>query len=308
MKKSRYNVMRKIMIFWTLFVGIGALAGSICMIVDPTGGIMQMGPMLPYFQKLPFAEVLFQNFLFPGIALLIVNGLTNFTASVFLFLKKKIGIVLGMVFGITLMLWIVIQFVIFPCNFLSTAYFIIGFLQALCGIIGIVFYKQEQFEFNAENYTNIGTNHKNLVVFFSRMGYVKKVAYEKANETGADIYEVKTTERSEGTLGFWWCGRYGMHKWAMPIQDINIDLTEYDHVTICSPIWVFHLSAPIRSFCMQAKGQIKEADYVLVHFKNDGFFVASDEMDELLGLKNSHCESISCKTGTYNTKNVKTNH
>lgn len=108
MKKSRCNVMRKIMIFWTLFVGIGALAGSICMIVDPTGGIMQMEPMLPYFQKLPFAEVLFQNFLFPGIALLIVNGLTNFTASVFLFLKKKIGIVLGMVFGITLMLWIVI--------------------------------------------------------------------------------------------------------------------------------------------------------------------------------------------------------
>lgn len=307
MKKSRYNVMRKIMIFWTLFVGIGALAGSICMIVDPTGGIMQMEPMLPYFQKLPLAEVLFQNFLFPGIALLIVNGLTNFTASVFLFLKKKIGIVLGMVFGITLMLWIVIQFVIFPCNFLSTAYFIIGFLQALCGVIGIVFYKQEQFEFNAESYTNIGTNHKNLVVFFSRMGYVKKVAYEKANETGADIYEVKTTERSEGTLGFWWCGRYGMHKWAMPISEIDIDLTEYDHVTICSPIWVFHLSAPIRSFCMQAKGQIKEADYVLVHFKKDGFFVASDEMDELLGLKNSHCESISCKTGTYNTKTVKTN-
>lgn len=307
MKKSRYNVMRKIMIFWTLFVGIGALAGAICMIVDPTGGIMQMEPMLPYFQKLPFAEVLFQNFLFPGISLLIVNGLTNFTASVFLFLKKKIGIILGMFFGITLMLWIVIQFVIFPCNFLSTAYFIIGFLQALCGIIGIVFYKQEQFEFNAESYTNIGTNHKNLVVFFSRMGYVKKVAYEKANEIGADIYEVKTTERSEGTLGFWWCGRYGMHKWAMPIQDIDIDLTKYDHVTICSPIWVFHLSAPIRSFCMQAKGQIKEADYVLVHFKKDGFFVASDEMDELLGLKNSHCESISCKTGTYNTKSVKTN-
>lgn len=139
------------------------------------------------------------------------------------------------------------------------------------------------------------------------MGYVKKVAYEKANETGADIYEVKTTERSDGTLGFWWCGRYGMHKWAMPIQDIDIDLTKYDHVTICSPIWVFHLSAPIRSFCMQAKGQIKEADYVLVHFKKDGFFVASDEMDELLGLKNSHCESISCKTGTYNTKTVKTN-
>lgn len=298
--------MRRIMIFWTLFVGIGALLGGICMIADPTGGIMQMGPMLPYFQVLPFADVLFQNFLFPGIALLIVNCITNITASVFLFLKKKVGMILGLIFGITLMLWIIIQFVIFPCNFLSTAYFIIGILQALCGIIGLVFYKQEQFEFNAEDYPNIGTNHKNLVVFFSRMGYVKKIAYNKANEMGADVYEVKTTEKSDGTLGFWWCGRYGMHKWEMPIQDIEINLTQYDHVTICSPIWVFNLSAPIRSFCTKAKGQIKEADYILVHFKKSDFFNASDEMDELLGLQNSHCESISCKTGVYDLKNVKT--
>ena len=90
------------------------------MLLDPSGKAMGMDAMLPYFQVMPLAEYLYQDFLFPGIALLIVNGLTNLTAAVLLLLKKKIGVVLGGVFGITLMLWICIQFVIFPLNFMST--------------------------------------------------------------------------------------------------------------------------------------------------------------------------------------------
>lgn len=43
---------------------------------------------------------------------------------------------------------------------------------------------------------------------------------------------------------------------------------KYDHVTICSPVWVFALAAPVRSFCAQAAGQIREADYILVHHQN----------------------------------------
>lgn len=58
------------------------------MIIDPSGKTMGMDAMLPYFQVLPFADVLFQNFLFPGFALLIVNGLTNLTAAVLL-LKRR---------------------------------------------------------------------------------------------------------------------------------------------------------------------------------------------------------------------------
>ena len=106
MTKSRYDRARKILIFWTLFIGIGAAAGAAAMLADPSGGIMGMDAMLPYFQKLPFADVLFQDFLFSGIALLIVNGITNLTAAVFLIGKRKAGVVLGGIFGITLMLWI----------------------------------------------------------------------------------------------------------------------------------------------------------------------------------------------------------
>ena len=75
--------------FWTLFVGIGAVAGALGMLIDPTGKAMGMDAMLPFFQKLPFAEVVFQDFTFSGWALLIVNGLTNLTAAGLLLARKR---------------------------------------------------------------------------------------------------------------------------------------------------------------------------------------------------------------------------
>ena len=143
-RKQRYNTARKWLIFWTLFIGIGAVAGGLSMILDPSGKTLHMDGMLPYFWVLPFADVLFRDFLFSGFALLIVNGLTNLTAAVLLLNKKKIGVILGGAFGITLMLWICIQFFIFPVNFLSTAYFIFGLCQVIAGYAAWVRLRREE--------------------------------------------------------------------------------------------------------------------------------------------------------------------
>lgn len=186
---SRFNTERKISIFWTLFIGIGAVGGAVTMLIDPSGGLMGMDAMLPYFKKLPFADVLFTDFVFSGIALLIVNGITNLIAAALLFAKKKSGAVCSMIFGITLMLWICIQFYMFPFNFMSTSFFIFGFLQAATGYAAVIFYKQEHFEINEESYKNIGSDPSRLVVFFSRMGYVRKKALEEADRTGAAVYK-----------------------------------------------------------------------------------------------------------------------
>ena len=129
------NVARKLLIFWTLFIGVGAVAGGLSMILDPSGKTLGMDAMLPFFQKLPLSEVLFRDFLFSGFALLIVNGLTNLTAAVLLLRRRRCGILLGMIFGVTLMLWICIQFYMFPLNFMSTAFFLFGLCQAVTGWI-----------------------------------------------------------------------------------------------------------------------------------------------------------------------------
>ena len=296
---SRYRPARRALMFWTIFIGIGAVAGSSAMLIDPSGGLMGMDAMLPYFQKLPFAEIVFQDFVFSGISLLIVNGISNLTAAGLLIANKRIGAVLGGVFGITLMLWICIQFYMFPPNFMSTAYFIFGFIQAITGYMTVVFYDQEHFTVSESDYPNIGSDPTKLVVYFSRMGYTKKRALEAADRTGAEIYEVRAAERTSGTLGFWWCGRYGMHRWAMPIEDIGVQLEKYDHVTVCSPVWVFNLCAPMREFCKKASGRIRSADYILVHHQKSLYANAADEMDRLLGLKDTPAVSICCREGRY---------
>lgn len=122
-------------------MGIGALYGSICMFIDPTGKILYMDTVLPYFNVLPFSDILFQNYIFSGISLLIVNGISNLIVSYLIIKDKKIGFILGTIFGITLMLWIIIQFIILPTNFLSISYFIIG-------LITIIFYTQSEFVFD----------------------------------------------------------------------------------------------------------------------------------------------------------------
>lgn len=296
---SRYRPARRALLFWTIFIGIGAVAGSSAMLIDPSGGLMGMDAMLPYFQKLPFAEIVFQDFVFSGISLLIVNGISNLTAAGLLIANKRIGAVLGGVFGITLMLWICIQFYMFPLNFMSTAYFIFGFIQAITGYMTVVFYDQEHFTVSESDYSNIGSDPTKLVVYFSRMGYTKKRALEAADRTGAEIYEVRAAERTSGTLGFWWCGRYGMHRWAMPIEDIGVQLEKYDHVTVCSPVWVFNLCAPMREFCKKASGRIRSADYILVHHQKSLYANAADEMDRLLGLKDTPAVSVCCREGRY---------
>ncbi|MDD6204415.1 MAG: hypothetical protein PUC05_05450 [Firmicutes bacterium] len=296
---SRYKTAERWLLFWTLFIGIGAVAGATGMFADTSGKAMGMDAMLPYFQVLPFADILFCDFLFPGFALLIVNGLTNLTAAVLLLMKKKSGVILGGVFGVTLMLWICIQFYIFPFNFMSTAYFIFGLCQAATGYAAWVLRKQEEFSVDIADYPNIGTNGKRLVVFFSRMGYTEKLAYEAANRTGAEVCRIKAAQPTEGTAGFWWCGRFGMHRWAMPVAALDTDVSAYEHITICTPVWVFSLASPVRQFCRQSRGKIKEADYILVHHTKGQYGNVVREMDSLLGITHSSSCSVQCRMGKY---------
>lgn len=259
-KRSRYQKARKWLIFWCLFIGLGAIWGGTCMLIKPDGSILQMQAMLPYFQVLPFSQYLFQDYIFSGIALLIVNGFTNLTAAYLLLKNTKTGCFLGMLFGITLMLWICIQFIIFPLNFLSTTYFFFGLAQAITGFGCLTFFKQEHFRFDKMDYPDIDSSSKTLVLYFSRLGYVRKKAYEIANKEKAAICEVKACERTEGTLGFWWCGRFGIHGWPMQIEPLAVNPELYEKL---------------------------------------GFSTAVAEMDQLLGVTHQSAYSVCCKRGKY---------
>ena len=46
--KSRFKPTRIALMFWTLFIGLGALWGSIAMFLSPDGSILRMEGLLPY--------------------------------------------------------------------------------------------------------------------------------------------------------------------------------------------------------------------------------------------------------------------
>lgn len=89
---SRYSVAKDFLVFWTLFVGLGAVAGALAMIIDPSGKTLGMDAMLPYFTALPFSEVLFSDFTFSGWALLIVNGIANLVSAILLIRNRRLGV------------------------------------------------------------------------------------------------------------------------------------------------------------------------------------------------------------------------
>lgn len=266
---NRYKITKKFLMFWCLFVGIGALYGSIMMLIDPSGKLLKMDTILPYFKVLPFSNILFKNYIFSGISLLIVNGISNLIAFYYLLKNKKTGIILGSVFGLTLIMWIIIQFIILPINALSISFFIIGFIQLITGYMTYVFYLQENFYFNKNDY-KINKNSKTLVVYFSRMGYTRKIAYEIANNK-YDILEITTKEKTDNTTGFWWCGRFSISNIEMPIDNLNLDLNKYENIIIVSPIWAFKISKPIQTFLNKYKKDIKKYEIVITHFMKYDF-------------------------------------
>ena len=56
-----------ILIFWLLFLALGGLYGGIAMLLDPSGGSLQMTEVLPL---LPVS-----NYILPGLFLLVIMGL-----------------------------------------------------------------------------------------------------------------------------------------------------------------------------------------------------------------------------------------
>ncbi len=227
---------------------------------------------------------------------MLVNGVTNLTAAVLILRRRKSGILLGTIFGVTLMLWITIQFVIFPANILSTAYFLFGLLQFVTGCVCLIRIKQAAFRFEPERYRGIDPASDVLVAYYSRGGYTKKIAYEAADRLGAAVYEIRAREYTEGTRGFWWCGRFGMHKWPMSIEEPEITWEHYRKIVVCTPVGVFRGRAGA-GFLRYARGRIAGAAYISTLHARARLSGVFDELDRLLNVRRAWAYSVTVRMG-----------
>ncbi len=138
-----------------------------------------------------------------------------------------------------------------------------------------------------------------LVVYFSRKGRVAAYARERAAALGAELLELRTPERTAGILGFWWCGRFGMHRWPMPLMPYAQNVADYDHVLVCAPMWVFSVCAPVRAFLMENVGRFRSVEYAVLHFSRFPMRLGrtARTMDALCGAQHTAVTSVCCPWG-----------
>ncbi len=119
--------MKKLLIFLHAFVGIGALFGGAGAVLNPNN---PMGISVDVLKNSPF-----NNFLIPGIFLLIVIGFGNLITAVFLYYEYKYNLYLSHLMGLALVGWIVIQCIIMrTINILHIIYFFIGAVETVLSL------------------------------------------------------------------------------------------------------------------------------------------------------------------------------
>ena len=136
------KTLRGIQIFWSYFIGIGALAGALGFFISPEM-MGAEGLLPPMLARLPMFAGMLQSLVWPGVALLCVNCLTNVVALVFIHKRKPAGRWLSLACGIILMLWICMEFYVFngfPAA--CIAYFIFGALQTVGAVLWLRCYRR----------------------------------------------------------------------------------------------------------------------------------------------------------------------
>jgi hypothetical protein len=109
------------------FTGIGAVPAGYGMLSDTTGASLGMSTDL-------FAHSPLNSFLLPGLFLLVVNGFANLGAAILSFTRNRLAGHAGLILGVALILWIVIQvWWVSLSSILQPVFFIIGIINTWLG-------------------------------------------------------------------------------------------------------------------------------------------------------------------------------
>ena len=110
-----------------VLVALGALPAGLAMILEPDGSGLKMTTGL-------LAGSPFKSFLIPGIFLFSVNGIMNIAGAILCFVKSRLAGYAGIILGVCLILWIIVQvFSVGLNHFLQPTYFIIGIIEVFLG-------------------------------------------------------------------------------------------------------------------------------------------------------------------------------
>ena len=125
---------RGLLIAVSILNGAAGLVCGVLFIAGPDGRFMQAGALLPVVQGLPLASVFFQDFVWVGVAMLLVLGVPNSIAAVMLLRKSMNQYRVTLAAGVLLALWCGFE-LIFMFNALAVGYLVVGLISIMSSIV-----------------------------------------------------------------------------------------------------------------------------------------------------------------------------
>lgn len=101
-------------------------------------------------------------------------------------------------------------------------------------------------------------NMKTLIVYYSRTWTTKKVAQTLSNKINADLFEI--IDKKDRRWAIWWIvsGKDATLKSTTEIENININLEDYELVIIWTPVRAWLMTPAVRTFIQMNKGKLKK--------------------------------------------------
>ncbi len=93
---------------------------------------------------------------------------------------------------------------------------------------------------------------KTLVIYYSRTGNTKFVADEISSTLQAETRELIDKKKRSGIWGYIWAGHDAMMKTKTEIEEIGLDLAQYDLIFLGCPNWAANIPPAIRTFLDRA--------------------------------------------------------
>lgn len=101
-----------------------------------------------------------------------------------------------------------------------------------------------------------------LVVFYSRTGRTKLVAFKIAQMLNCEIEEIVDLKNRSGIVGWLISGFDAATKKLTTINPITKNLDSYDNIILCSPVWASSVPPAVRTFLITFKEKIKNISCV----------------------------------------------
>ena len=95
-------------------------------------------------------------------------------------------------------------------------------------------------------------NNKKLVVYYSFTGHTRAIAEGISKKLNCDILEIKPVQDYKNYDDAVKAEQNNEATQRTPeIQDINIDLSNYDEIILGSPVWWYTIAPYVRTFLKQ---------------------------------------------------------